>query len=102
MAKKTNDETIDLLYLKQEEKKPKSKVKNKSKGKSRNKNVPKKTKEQKDIINLDNEVIIGLTPKKETKNNAKSKSKKSKNINTDANKAKNNKKVVKRWLWQTT
>ncbi len=57
MAKKTNDETIDLLYVNKEN------SNNRNKSKSKNKNVPKKTLPKDDIINLDNEIIIGLTPK---------------------------------------
>ena len=71
MAKKTNDETIDLLYIKE--------VPN-DKNKKKTKKNKKSTKESKrnDIINLDEELIIGLTPKpepqktkKEGKNNKK-------------------------------
>lgn len=64
MPKKTNDNTIDLLYL-NEEPNRKKKNKGKTKGKSLNNNVPKKP--QDNIINLDNEIIIGLTPKPEKK-----------------------------------
>lgn len=85
MAKKTNDETIDLLYVK-EIPKDKNKKKTKIKGKSKNNNVPKKAPKKNDIINLDNEVIIGLTPKpeqrktkKENKSSIKSKNKKQTN-----------------------
>lgn len=53
MSKKTNDGTIDLLYLNNK----------KSKNLKKNKNVPKKPKPRNDIINLDNEIVIGLTPK---------------------------------------
>lgn len=53
MAKKTNDKTIDLLYVNNK----------KQKKQNRNKNLPKKAQPQNDIINLDDEIIIGLTPK---------------------------------------
>ena len=63
MAKKTKDETIDLLYVNNK----KGKEKNKNQKKKRNNNVPKETLPQNDIINLDNEIIIGLTPKHQIK-----------------------------------
>lgn len=64
MAKKTNDNTIDLFYLDDEND---NKKKTKRKSKSKNSNVPKKTVKQDNIIDLDNEIIIGLTPKPEKK-----------------------------------
>lgn len=66
MAKKTNDETIDLLYLNNNTQNVKKK---KKKNKNKNKNVPKKVVTQNDIIDLDNEIIIGLTPPKIKKEN---------------------------------
>lgn len=76
MAKKTNDETIDLLYLNNNT----QNIKNKKKKKNKNKNVPKKVVTQNDIIDLDNEIIIGLTPpkikKENNENTKKGKSKK--------------------------
>lgn len=108
MSKKTNDETIDLLYLNNDNKK------STSKGKNKNKNVPKKSEPQKDIINLDNEIIIGLTPKQtpklpknhvtpnkakkvQTKRNVKSVSKKKKA--KQDNNVKNNEKRLKILKW---
>lgn len=73
MAKKTNDDTIDLLYLNSE-----NDNKKKRKIKAKNRNVPKKTVKQDDIINLDNEIIIGLTPKPEKKQPKKENVKKQK------------------------
>lgn len=66
MAKKTKDETIDLLYIK-EVPNEKSKKKTKKTKKSTKKKVPKKVPKENDIINLDDELIIGLTPKPEQK-----------------------------------
>ena len=65
MKRKSKGETIELLYTKTEEKNKKSKSK---KSKTNKKNVraassrPKKN--DNNTINLDNEIIIGLTPKK--------------------------------------
>ncbi len=60
--RKSKGQTIDLLYTNKKEvnKKVKSKPKNTSKKK---KNNTKKTQNNKERINLDNEIIIGLTPK---------------------------------------
>lgn len=78
MAKKTNDNTIDLLYLNNKDDNKKQK-KTKRKAKSQNKNVPKNTVKQDNIIDLDNEIIIGLTPKSEKKQPKKDNVKKQKN-----------------------
>lgn len=72
MSKKTKDNTIDLFYINDKEEKKKSKKKKK------NNNVPKKTERKKDIIDLDNEIIIGLTPKPVQKNTKKPKTSKNK------------------------
>lgn len=56
MARKTKDETIDFLYT--GDKASKSK---------KNRNLPKTPVNKKNRINLDNEIIIGLTPKPEPK-----------------------------------
>lgn len=102
MAKKTKDETIDLLYIK-EVPNEKSKKKTKKNKKSKNNNVQKKAPKENDIINLDNEIIIGLTPKpeqkkpkKQNKNNVQSKNqlKQKNNRNTvknNSNRQKSNK-----------
>lgn len=60
MSKKIKNEKIDLLYINKNEKSNKNKTKRK--------NVPKKTIQKEDRINIDNEIIIGLTPKKKNKN----------------------------------
>ena len=82
MAKKTKDETIDLLYVNNK----KGKEKNKNQKKKRNNNVPKETLPQNDIINLDNEIIIGLTPKP-MQNKSKSSNQKVKNKTSSKEKA---------------
>lgn len=84
MAKKTNDNTIDLLYLNDENNNKKQK-KSKGKAKSKNKNVPKNTVKQDNIIDLDNEIIIGLTPRQEKKQPKKE------NINKQKNQKENQK-----------
>lgn len=89
MAKKTKDETIDLLYIKEsptEKSKKKRSVRvdahinpNKKQKKHKTSKNKKNLEPKDDIINLDNEIIIGLTPKpeqkkpkKENKNNIQS------------------------------
>jgi len=69
--KKPKGEKIDLLYSKPKDKKPK---KEKSK-KTKTKKV--KSEKNSEVINLNNEIVIGLTPKKEgKKDKKKSKAKK--------------------------
>lgn len=61
--KKAKGQTIDLLYSKKEET---GKTKKKSTTNLQKKNTKKKNQSnKKEIINLENEIIIGLTPKKE-------------------------------------
>lgn len=78
MPKKTNDNTIDLLYLNNPTNN-KKKSKGKAKSKSKNNNVPKNAVKQDNIIDLDNEIIIGLTPKPEKKQPKKENVKQQKN-----------------------
>ena len=74
--RKPKGQTVDLLYTSKEEKA--KKVKNKSKNtKEKKNNKTNKTVPTKQRINLDNEIIIGLTPKKEV---PKSKTKNKKQI----------------------
>ena len=66
--RKSKGQTIDLLYTNKEEKSKKRKSKTNNIGIKKNNNK-KKGKIRSNInekINLDNEMIIGLTPKKET------------------------------------
>lgn len=91
MAKKTNDNTIDLIYLNNETNN-KKKNKGKAKNKPRNNNVPKKTAKQDEFINLDNEIIIGLTPKSEKKQPKKEDIKQQKTKKASAKKRPQNKK----------
>lgn len=81
MAKRTNDETIDLLYLKESKPEIKKKPKKQPKKKTTKKknNVPRKTAPKNEIIDLDNEIVIGLTPKPEKKEASKKNTKKGKN-----------------------
>lgn len=88
MAKKTKDETMEFFYADENES-----SNNKNQG---NRNVPNKPVSKKNRINLDDEIIIGLTPKQEpkkdkpkkqvsnTKNNSKTKKKTKKTINKKA------------------
>lgn len=93
MPKKAKGEKIELLY----DNKKNNKVKNKKKStKKTNKKIPNK---KNNIINLDNEIVIGITPKQENRN----KNNKKKNIhprnsekNNKVQKKKNNVKKVKK------
>lgn len=91
--KKSKGQTIDLLYTNKKDisKKTKSKSK-KSKSTTKNKNAKtKKTQNNDNIINLDKEIIIGLTPRKEEEKKQKNtKTKKTDNMKTKAK----NKKVT--------
>lgn len=93
--KKPKGQTIDLLYTSSEDKNKKKK--NAKKPKKRNSTKKGKT-NQNETINLNNEIIIGLTPKieekpKKTKNNSKTKKRNNK-IN-QKNKTKKSKKTNK-------
>ena len=104
--KKSKGQTIDLLYTNKKENNKKTKNKsNKTKGTIKKKNTKTKNVQNNDeIINLDNEIIIGLTPKKENdkkakttnakkSNNKKIKSKKRKNTRSTISKQQGNKKI---------
>lgn len=78
--KKSKGQTVDLLY---------ENKKTKNKKSTRKKNTSKKENDK--IINLDNEIIIGLTPKKEEKTKAKKKNNK-KNKTSNVKKKNSNKK----------
>ncbi len=104
MSKKTKDETIDFLYIKKKDvgvgvpddpKQNKRKKANKNK-KSKKNNSDKNAPKENDIINLDEELIIGLTPKpepkktkKEPKKNIKSNNKKQPNKSKPKNSPQN-------------
>lgn len=90
MKRKSKGEIVELLYTSPEEKNKKTKNKPKKSNKKVKSNNENNTK-----INLDNEIIIGLTPKKtESTNRKNSKKKKSKTkVNTKNNKNSNSKKV---------
>ena len=96
--KKSKGQTIDLLYTnKKETTKKKTKKTNKSnKTTKKKKDKLKKSKSSIERINLDNEIIIGLTPKKEepkkSNKNTKSKQKTKKNNNSSKGKLNKNKK----------
>ena len=94
MAKKTNDNTIDLLYLNH---KPDNLKKKKNNKKRNNKNVPKDTLQKKEIIDIDNEIIIGLTPKPKLDEKPKKvkQTKSRKDIKTVSKKQNNNQQVKK-------
>ena len=102
--KKSKGQTIDLLYTnnKDENKKKKNNKKNVKNSKSKSKNtVPKKKsktgkakKSGTDRINLDNEIIIGLTPKRKEPKNVEKK-KNTRNNSKKKNSKKQNKKTYK-------
>ena len=79
MAKKTNDNTINFLYINNKD--DNNKKKN-IKKKTKNNNVPKKTVPKEEIIDLDNEIIIGLTPKPVQKQPKKENKQPAKKTNT--------------------
>lgn len=87
--KKSKGQTVDLLYANKKEvnKKAKSRTKRKPKGTVK-KNTTKKTqKNGNERINLDNEIIIGLTPKKEEPKNNQSTRKKTNTRSVGTNSA---------------
>lgn len=98
--KKSKGQTIDLLYTNKKEVNKKSKEKP-QKNKNRTRTKTNKTQNNNNqIINLDNEIIIGLTPKKEEPKQKRSKNKntgKKKTVRTTNNNKKTNtkKKTVK-------
>lgn len=86
MKRKSKGETIELLYTKPEEKNKKTKSKNtKTNRKSVGEATSRPKKNNTNTINLDNEIIIGLTPKKveSKKHNNKTKGK-TKPVGADA------------------
>ena len=104
--KKSKGQTIDLLYTNKKETNKKSKnvgatIGRPSKNKKTN-STKRKTQNNDNIINLDNEIIIGLTPKKEEKKQKNTKAKKNvgasiarpqkRNKNNSAKKKKQNQK----------
>lgn len=93
--KKSKGQTVDLLYTNQKEgnKKTTNKTKSKPKGtvKKKKSNV-KKNQSSSERINLDNEIIIGLTPKKEEpkkKQNSKRENKSNKKVSNAGSQKKN-------------
>lgn len=91
--RKSKGQTIDLFYTTKKETKKKTKNVGVAKGRSK-KNSKTKRKQDKgnEVINLDNEIIIGLTPK-----NTEKKKKEPVNKNkTKSNTTKNNKKKTKK------
>ena len=114
--KKSKGQTLDLLYTNNSNKNNEKKVKTSKKTKNTKKTNAKNTaNRQNQTINLDNEIIIGLTPKKEkqtsntkkknsNKNSKKQKKqatnkngKKKNNIKNNKSKKKNNKLKIIKW-----
>lgn len=93
--KKSKGQTVDLLYTNKKEvnKKTNNKTKSKPKGTvKKKKSNTKKTQTSSERINLDNEIIIGLTPKKEEpkkKQNSKRENKNNKKVSNAKNQKKN-------------
>lgn len=95
--KKSKGQTVDLLYTNKKEVNKKTKNVGVSsartkKGKKRNsnkKNTKKTQNKTNEIINLDNEIIIGLTPKKVEKDKPKRKTKKTSKSNNKKTTSKN-------------
>ena len=93
--KKSKGQTVDLLYI--NEKETSKKTKKKPKNTTKKKSTAKTKKNNNDRINLDNEIIIGLTPKKEQtkkkeKNVRSQKTKKKTGGNTKGHSQKNSNK----------
>lgn len=93
--KKSKGQTVDLLYTNKKEvnKKTNNKTKSKPKGTvKKKKSNTKKTQTSSERINLDNEIIIGLTPKKEEpkkKQNSKRENKNNKKVGNAKSQKKN-------------
>ncbi|MBQ3145374.1 MAG: FtsQ-type POTRA domain-containing protein [Clostridia bacterium] len=84
--KKSKGQTVDLLYTKKQEPKKTKSVGTTSRRDQKNKkNRKENTRISKnETINLDNEIIIGLTPKKQTTNKKTTKNSKNKTKNVGA------------------
>lgn len=110
--KKSKGQTIDLLYTNKKETNKKTSKKKKSVGTTssrplKNKKIKNTQSKKNDIINLDNEMVIGLTPKKKEEkkqkttrtktNNIKINSKK-KTVNKKQNQIKKRKLKIIKWL----
>lgn len=106
--KKSKGQTVDLLYIKKEEnKKTKSVGRTSSRSQKERKNEKKKTQTSNEqTINLDNEIIIEITPKKEEKKNkdkkqtsnkksTKNSKNKTKNVGADSSHPHKNSKIKK-------
>lgn len=91
--RKSKGQTVDLLYSNQNNKKSSKPKSSKSKA-SKKTSKTKKNSSSEERINLDNEIIIGLTPKKEN-NDKGTKSKSSKKKNNKKSKIKNEKQNTK-------
>lgn len=105
LMKKSKGKTVDLLYTnKAELKKTKNvgKTGNNSKNGKKNKEKNKQS-NNKETINLDNEIIIGLTPKKQEQEkkekkqiNKKKSGKKTKNVGENSSRSHKNSKITKK------
>lgn len=100
--KKSKGQTIDSFYTTKKETKRKTKNAKVAKGRpSKNKKTSSKKNEDNEVINLDNEIIIGLTPKntekkkKEPANKNKTKAKTRKNDTKKTKKTKSKSNVKK-------
>lgn len=95
LMKKSKGQTVDLLYTNKKEVKKKANNRTKSKPKGtvkKKKSNTKKTQTSSERINLDNEIIIGLTPKKEElkkKQNSKRENKSNKKVSNAGSQKKN-------------
>ena len=77
--KKSKGQTVDLLYTNKKE--TNKKTNNKTKKTKKKETKTKNTQSNNDVINLDNEIIIGLTPKEEkAKSKKQAKNSKKKNV----------------------
>lgn len=84
--RKSKGQTIDSFYTNKETSKKTKKVNTTNKKTKKGKAKKKQNEENSKIINLDNEIIIGLTPKKEENKNTKSQKNK-KNSHHEKNKS---------------
>ena len=96
--KKSKGQTIDLFYTNNKETNKKSKkvgaaTSRPQKGKNKKTKSKKPNNEDNKIINLDNEIIIGLTPKKEEPQKVNSKKRKTKNVGATSSRSTKNKKT---------
>ena len=99
--KKSKGQTVDLLYTNKKE--TNKKTNNKTKKTKKKETKTKNTQSNNDVINLDNEIIIGLTPKEEkSKSKKQTKNSKKKNVKEVKKKSSSSQKNRKTTTKKTT